>query len=83
MGKYKVIQVGCGKMSTYTMKYALDKGYEIVGALDISSELIGKDIGNVLGSEDTGVVIEDIAVQTGCSLQEAEKILRDFDKNIL
>ena len=44
MGKYKVIQVGCGKMSTYTMKYALDKGYEIVGALDISSELIGKDI---------------------------------------
>lgn len=48
-------------MSTYTMKYALDKGYEIVGALDISSELIGKDIGNVLGSEDTGVVIEDIA----------------------
>ena len=43
------------------MKYALDKGYEIVGALDISSELIGKDIGNVLGSEDTGVVIEDIA----------------------
>lgn len=61
MGKYKVIQVGCGKMSTYTMKYALDKRYEIVGALDISSELIGKDIGNVLGSEDTGVVIEDIA----------------------
>ena len=61
MGKYKVIQVGCGKMSTYTMKYALDKGYEIVGALDISSELIGQDIGNVLGSEDTGVVIEDIA----------------------
>ncbi len=61
MGKYKVIQVGCGKMSAYTMKYALDKGYEIVGALDISSELIGKDIGNVLGSEDTGVVIEDIA----------------------
>lgn len=61
MGKYKVIQVGCGKMSTYTMKYALDKGYEIVGALDISSELIGKDIGNVLGNGDTGVVIEDIA----------------------
>ncbi len=61
MGKYKVIQVGCGKMSTYTMKYALDKGYEIVGALDISSELIGKDIGNVLGNGDTGVIIEDIA----------------------
>ena len=60
MGKYKVIQVGCGKMSTYTMKYALDKGYEIVGALDISSELIGKDIGNVLGNGDTGVIIEDI-----------------------
>lgn len=61
MGKYKVIQVGCGKMSTYTIKYALDKGYEIVGALDISSELIGKDIGNVLGNGDIGVVIEDIA----------------------
>lgn len=29
------------------------------------------------------VVIEDIVVQTGCSLQEAEKILHDFDLNIL
>lgn len=27
------------------------------------------------------IIIEDIAAQTGCSFQEAEKILRDFDKD--
>ncbi len=60
MGKYKVLQVGCGKMSTYTMQYAMEKGYDIVGALDISESVIGKDISTVLGGNDTGVTIEDI-----------------------
>lgn len=60
MEKYKVIQVGCGKMSFYTMRYAMEKGYEVVGALDISEDLIGKDISTILGGNDTGVVIEDI-----------------------
>ena len=41
MKKIKVVQYGCGKMSVYTMRYALDNNMEIVGALDIDSDVIG------------------------------------------
>ena len=60
METYKIIQVGCGKMSTYTMKYAIEKGYQIVGAVDISKNLIGKDISSILGGNDAGVIIESV-----------------------
>lgn len=59
MKKYKIIQIGCGKMSLYTMQYAKDKGYEVLAAVDNNPSIIGKDIGTILGSEDTGVIIED------------------------
>lgn len=46
-----MFQIGCGKMSVYTMKYALKKGVKIVGAVDINPELYGKDINYVIGGE--------------------------------
>lgn len=72
--KIKVVQYGVGKMSVYTMRYALEKGCEIVGAIDINPELIGKDISIILGGNPTGVTITSIA--------DAEKMLREVKPDI-
>lgn len=43
----KFIEYGCGKMSTYTAKYALECGMQLVGAVDINPTLIGTDFNGV------------------------------------
>lgn len=55
-----VIQVGCGKMSRYTMRYLLDKGFNIVGAYDINPDIIGKRVDQVYGEVKTDVLIKHI-----------------------
>lgn len=91
MTKIRVVQVGCGKMSKYTMRYVYEKGAEIVGAVDINEEVISKDISYVMGGEnknvkinsvtDLGHVLEvtkpDIAIVTTMSLlNDLEDVLR-------
>ena len=39
----KFIQYGCGKMSSYTVKYATECNMELVGAVDINTDIIGTD----------------------------------------
>lgn len=72
--KIKVVQYGVGKMAVYTMRYALEKGCEIVGAVDINPELIGKDISVVLGGNPTGVVVTSVA--------DAEKMLKEVKPDV-
>lgn len=56
--KLRIAQYGCGKMSVYTMRYAIEKGAEIVCAFGRSSN-IGKDIGEIAGLGMTGVIVQD------------------------
>ena len=61
MNGLKIVQYGCGKMSVYTMRYVIDNGGEIVGAVDINPNVIGKDIGDIIGTDKKGVVVENVA----------------------
>ena len=53
----KAIQYGVGKMSVYTIRYMLEKGINVVGAIDINPDIIGKDIGEIIGKENLGVKV--------------------------
>ncbi len=57
--KLRIAQYGYGKMSVYTMRYAIEKGAEIVCAFGRSSHSIGKDIGEIAGVGKTGVLVQD------------------------
>ena len=77
MEKLKVVQYGCGKMSKYTMKYVLDNNWEIVGAVDINPNVIGHDIGSVIGIENQGITITD-AAKTKEVLEEAKDFVHQI-----
>lgn len=75
MEKIKVVQYGCGKMSVYTMRYAIEQGMEIVGAIDINPDVIGKDIGEIIDDNNTyGVNV--------VSVDDAEEVLRNTSPDI-
>ena len=46
-------------MSVYTIRYAIEKGAEIVCAFGRSSNSIGKDIGDIAGIGKLGVLVQD------------------------
>ena len=60
MNKIKVVQIGTGKMSVYTMRYCFLKGAEVIGAFDINPKVIGKDIGEIADISKKGIMVEDI-----------------------
>ena len=69
--KLRIIQFGTGKMAKYTMRYVYEKGAEIVGAIDVNPEIIGKDIGEIIGNgESKGIVVT--------SLDNARELLQEL-----
>ena len=72
--KVKVVQFGTGKMAVYTMRYVLEKGGEIVGAIDVNPNVIGKDIGTIMGKEPMNVKVT--------ALDDAEDMLKEVKPDI-
>ena len=70
----KVVQYGCGKMSKYTMRYVMENGYELVGAIDINPAVIGKDVSEVIECDNVGVKILPVS--------EAENLLKEVKPDI-
>ncbi|RLG87351.1 MAG: dihydrodipicolinate reductase [Thermoprotei archaeon] len=48
---------GFGAIGRLIARAALDRGYEIVGAVDINPEIVGKDVGELIGRERLGVSV--------------------------
>ena len=59
--KVRAVQYGCGKMSVYLMRYLIEHGVEVVGAFDIRPDVVGTDIGDIMGTGKTGVTVTDAA----------------------
>jgi len=74
MEKIKVLQIGCGKMSIYTMRYIYEHGAKVVGAIDINTNVIGKDIGELMNTSSKGVIIK--------PLKDLDSIIKDSKPHI-
>jgi len=74
MDKIKVFQIGCGKMSKYTMRYVYEHGAVVVGAVDINPELFGIDIGAIMGGDYRNIVVN--------PLKDLEKLITETKPDI-
>ena len=73
--KIRVVQYGTGKMSVYTMRYVYEKGAEIVGAIDVNPDVIGKDIGEIMGCEEKKIKVAHVS--------DAEKMLLETKPDVV
>ena len=78
----KFIQYGCGKMSEYTIKYAVECGMKLVGAVDINPDLIGKEYFgvNISSNETFDSLLKStkpdiVIVETMSLLKDLEEVL--------
>ena len=72
--KIRAVQYGAGKMSVYTMRYMQEKGIDVVGAIDMNPAVIGKDIGEIMGTGENGVKVT--------ALENAKQLLQNLKPDI-
>lgn len=48
--KVTFMQYGCGKMSRFLMRYAMNKGAELIAAFDMNPAVVGKDVSEIIGN---------------------------------
>ena len=48
--KVKYVQYGCGRMSRWLMRYAMEKGCELLAAFDMNPAVFGKDVSEIIGN---------------------------------
>ena len=70
----KFAQYGCGKMSAYLMRYAIEKGGELVAAFDMNPAVVGKDAGEIMRTAPVGIKISGAA--------EADAILKQLKPDV-
>lgn len=50
---------GCGKMDKIIIRYALEKGYELLSTYDMNPAIIGLDVGTIIGVGEIGIKVSD------------------------
>lgn len=72
--KVRLAQYGCGLTGAFLMRYAIEHGAELVAAFDVNPQVIGKDVGEMMGTEPIGLKISDA--------QNAEAILKETKPDV-
>ncbi len=70
----RVVIYGLGPIGQLIAKVALERGFDVVGAVDIDPQKVGKDLGELLGLGKTlGIKVE----------SDADRVLRDSDPDVV
>ena len=70
----RAVVYGVGPIGQLIARVALEKGFDVVGAIDIDPQKVGKDLGEVLGLNKTlGIKVE----------SDADKVLRDSNPDVV